>query len=417
MSNPPRQSPTIHSRTPYIQPSSGLSSASQPEYAEILTPLKLRRRRPHRTVPSNAPSLNGIGIISTPLAPGPSTEGYYTINGDLFRNTTYDPTIPTTTALLDEDAVTIGGSSSTSSSSGSSNWSWGSGNLERGRRATMAVFGRVGEALGVRRGSDSSSSSGDSDRRSRILSRTISTSGSSRSPERPRRQHLPRKREFVLLLPPPDGEVGSGTGTPRDSPSLNGFVEGVGGFVSGVYPSDRVICTPSLPIVIERIRGLRTASGYTPESPSTPPTDVPLRRGGSSPGQTRSRVPVATPANGLHNPVPNRPGLRHGHTSFANPPVPQRLQVLREVKEPIRPKSVSDLIGMKEGLTVVDGLKNIAGSSVSLSSMRDGGVVKAFGLGDSDGKRRSKGCWWLDVSCPSWEDLRDLGEVSRSISH
>ena len=22
------------------------------------------------------------------------------------------------------------------------------------------------------------------------------------------------------------------------------------------------------------------------------------------------------------------------------------------------------------------------------------------------------GCWWLDVSCPSWEDLRDLGEVS-----
>jgi hypothetical protein len=25
------------------------------------------------------------------------------------------------------------------------------------------------------------------------------------------------------------------------------------------------------------------------------------------------------------------------------------------------------------------------------------------------------GCWWLDVSCPSWEDLRDLGEVRRAV--
>jgi hypothetical protein len=27
------------------------------------------------------------------------------------------------------------------------------------------------------------------------------------------------------------------------------------------------------------------------------------------------------------------------------------------------------------------------------------------------------GCWWLDVSCPSWEDLRDLGEVGAAVPY
>ncbi|ORY26334.1 hypothetical protein BCR39DRAFT_498322 [Naematelia encephala] len=304
--------------------------SDQPQFAELLTPEKLRRKRrqhPHyQTIPT-----------SVPLQAGPSHHGYYTHEGDLYRGAASDPTY----VVSNDDAITLSGGSTTSSSS---SWSWGSGNLERGRRATMAVIERFGEVIGVRRGSDSDGSDdarsqGTARRRiSRRLTRTLSRAASDgASPEKPKREHLPRRREFTLLLPKEAGK-------------------------------DRVITTPTLPVVLEYIRDLRTASGLLD-------VDVPIQRGGSAPGRSRDI---------------SRPRIRPG-ASFANPPLPRqqsRLHALRQ--STVRPKSVSDLMGM------------VNPHAVDTRS-------EALPI-ESKGKEK-EGCWWLDVACPGWEDLRDIGEL------
>lgn len=298
---------------------------SQPEYAEVLTPLKLRRRRRHAQLSSSVP---------LSVQPGPSKYGFTTEEGEIYRGATYDPRLGA--PAIDDDALTIGGSSSTSSSS---SWSWAS-DIQRGRRATMAVIGRFGEAIGVRRGSsDGGSTAGTSirrslSRRSRRLSR-VTTKDS--QDDKPKRQYIPRKREFTLLIPPRENEQG-----------------------------ERVISTPELGVVLDHVRNLRAARGIF--------TEV-----------VESRKPS------------HRPKLRQVPGSFNNPPVPRvksRLDALRG--DVPRPKSVSDLMGMM----------NPYGSSTSLNQL------KTPSRSSSIDEQKGKGCWWLDVSCPGWEDLRDIGEVS-----
>ena len=334
-------------------------SSLQPQFAELLTPHKLRRRK-HLPSPQSIPA-------SIPLRAGPSDQGFYTDDGDLFRGAAADPTRHL--AVVDDDTITLGGSSTTSSSSG--------GGLERGRRATMAVLERFGTVIGVRRASDSSMSTdprSEGEMRSRRMSRTVSKDT---LPGPSKRKHLPKKREFVLLLPPP--KPSSNDGTPRDSVSLDETRRPM------EYPPDRVIHTPTLSTVLDEIRKLRAASGMLPDLPGNP--------------VSRSSRP--------------RPKMPRGGSSFLAPPVPtrptrSRLQTLREVQ--VRPKSVSDLIGQP----------NAHGTTPNLSSMgtveytapsRAGSPSLASSKEDGKGKGKTTACWWLDVGCPGWEDLRDLGEV------
>lgn len=340
-----RSATTSSSRPPPVIAADHLSP--QPQFAELLTPQKLRRRK-RQQVPENAP-------VAVPLTAGPSNHGFYTDDG-VYRGSATDPThrpFP-----IDDDAITFSGSSSTSSSS--------TGGLDR----AMAVFERFGTVIGVRRGSGSSGStiSGSHlERRSRRLTRT---STAETVVNGPKRQYLPRKREFVLLLPPSKETSTKSRGSVSSQDERE-------------QPPERLVTTNSLPIVIEHIKRLRTASGMLPETlPETP--DIPRPR----------------------------PKMPRGSASFAPPPIPHRptrsrLQTLREV--PVRPKSVSDLLGVT----------NSYGSSPNLGVIRSGEFPLPSRVGtpmkeDVKGQGKEKGCWWLDVSCPTWEDLRDLGEVSGS---
>jgi hypothetical protein len=300
----------------------------------------------------------------------------------------------------------------------------------------MAVIERFGERLGVRRGSHSSGSSdaGSSSvasghtragglaaavrRRSRRLSRSTTRDS---SPDRPKRQHLPRKRQFTLLLPPPDATAAaalttggdalnplSRVNTPRGSDSSTTYLdEAISAGGSGT--ADRLITTPDLAVVLDKIRALRLAAGVVPETPPvTPGAEVgPARRGGSAPGRSRPRL-----RQGPGVSFPNPPIMR-----AAVPRSKSRLEILRgpSTADVPRPKSVSDLMGMT----------NPYGSSTSLSAMRSGSDFKmptraatlsadpAMKPGAIRKEESGKGCWWLDVACPGWEDLRDIGEVSR----
>ena len=370
-STPPRDTPTTpvhrpvsslsHKLSPIINNSHALSTISsfQPQFAELLTPHNLRRRK-------RPPSAHSVQT-SIPLRAGPSDQGFYTDDGDLFRGAAVDPTrYPT---VVDDDAITLGGSSITSSSSG--------GGLERGRRATMAVLERFGTVIGVRRGSDSSSSTAsrsEGEMRSRRMSRTVSTET---SPGPSKRQHLPKKREFVLLLPPPLPL--SNIGTPLDSLSSDETKRPM------EYPPDRVITTSTLSTILDEIRKLRAASGMLPDNPG---------------------IPVSRPSR-------PRPKMPRGASAFVAPPVPSRptrsrLQTLREV--PVRPKSVSDLIGLPKSHGCTLDSSSVR-SAESTAPSRSGTPSSASSKEEGKDKGKATACWWLDVACPGWEDLRDLGEV------
>jgi magnesium transporter len=384
----------------------GANLPTQPQFAELLTPARLRKKRRH------APQV--VVPPGMPTQVGPSRGGYFTTEGDLFRGATQDPTVPTM-SRLEEDAVTIGGSSATSSSS---SWSWGSGNLERGRRATMAVIGRFGEALGVRRGSETTDSETDTsddehDRKSmrskgtarrrrrsfsNRLSRTISRSTVESSPDRPKRQHVPKRREFTLLVPrTASPHAGPSIMIPTPSTPAPSAIPPTPAAPSHV--SERVVTTPSLPDVLKRIRELRLASGMlSTETPPHTPAELAPRRGGSATGHRRGPHRSGAPSF-LHPPIPVRPLAARAQT---------RVEELRAADVPVRPKSVSDLMG----------LANPYASNTSLPSFKGEGEASKTPSPpvpqpvDSKGKGKAKECWWLDVSCPGWEDLRDIGEVS-----
>lgn len=342
----PRLSPILN-RSPNPLPT---PKSPHPEFAELLTPAKLRRKR---------------RLVLPPSVAGPSRAGFQTDSGDVYRGAIADPTLKEVKVDTDDEAITFDGSSSSGST-----WSIVS-DLERGRRRTVAAIERFGERIGVRRGSDSSESVASSrldqalrhqsSRRrlsvSRRITRTLTRRSSvdSTKSEIPRREYRPRKREFVLLLP--EGE-GSG---------------------------DRVVSTPSLPAVLDLIRPLRIKAGIAVDSPTTTPAPS---RGGSGRGHQR------------------RPIAKRSQTSFAHPPLPR--PVPSGISSPIvrsplaspgigpQPKSVSDLLHLPS-----------PASAPNLTKL-----VPSFPSNPPDPlKRKPGGAWWLDVSCPTWEDLRDIGEL------
>lgn len=421
-----RPSPILTHHTPSAR-------IAQPEFAELLTPLKFRRRK-LQPRPDQQPT-------SLPLVAGPSRLGYYTLEGDLYRGSAYDPTQPppaNATAQVDDDAISLETGSTTSSTS---NWSWGSGNFDR----AMAVIGRVGEALGVRRGSAGSSSSdssaGSSDmeslksqataprkgrkRRGSFmsgLSRQASRGGAEGVKAKHKREQLPKRRQFTLLVPPPalpSGDVDIGIPSTID-PHVFAETEKLPGDRKGDknYPPDRVITTPSLPTVLDKIQSVRLSSGYSgvpssvgntpPQTPGAFPSSptpnfasrVPVRRGGSAPGRSRKSAGFVNPPVPLLPQTQSRLQCRSQSAASSRTATQSRLHTLRGAAEslsPIRPKSVSDLLGLK----------------FDAESMKEGTALMESKVGlELKGKSKSKGCWWLDVSCPTWEDLREIGEVS-----
>ncbi|OWZ60459.1 cation transporter [Cryptococcus neoformans c45] len=411
-------------------PSARLDLA-QPEFAELLTPLKLRRRK-LQPRPDQQPT-------SLPLVAGPSRLGYYTLEGDLYRGSAYDPTQPPSanvTAQVDDDAISLGTGSTTSSTS---NWSWGSGNFDR----AMAVIERVGEALGVRRGSAGSSSSDSSadssdmeslksqataprkDRKRRgsfmsSLSRQTSR-GAEGVKAKHKREQLPKRRQFTLLVPPPElpsGDVDIGIPSTID-PHVFAEIGKLPGGRKGdkKYPPDRVIITPSLPTVLDKIQSIRLSSGYSgipnpvgntpPQTPgafpSTPTPNltsrVPVRRGGSAPGRSRKATGFVNPPVPLLPQTQSRLQCQSQSTAASRTATQSRLHTLRGAAEsipPVRPKSASDLLGLK----------------FDAESMKEEAPMMERKVGlEQKGKSKSKGCWWLDVSCPTWEDLREIGEL------
>ncbi|BEJ08924.1 hypothetical protein CcaverHIS641_0510180 [Cutaneotrichosporon cavernicola] len=381
----------ILAHTPGPKPDS-----DRPEFAELLTPAQLRRRRrPHATLAPDAPA--GLGTLAgQPLLAGSSRLGWTTDDGDLYRGATADPTPEPAKAVSNDDAVTVSTGSSSSSS-----WSWGSGGVAG---ATRAVVHRIGGAIGVRRGSmstvdtgyASSASSSSSDgaatrvigRLGRALTRTVSRGTMDSTEERPRRVYVPLRREFTLLLP--DENWTPGEATPLPTPPLEG--------TTPASTPTRVITTPVLQPILEEVRKARAAAGITSDlvlrQSQSRRRDVAMRRAGSAPG--RQRQPRAFTA-----PPPRRPVV---------PPTVSRLEALRgtpSIPAPVRPKSASDLLGM------------VGTRSDSTTSLR--GLVEESETKTSSPRRsidtfdkpfdKPRAAWWLDVSCPTWKDLRDIGEL------
>lgn len=103
----------------------------------------------------------------------------------------------------------------------------------------------------------------------------------------------------------------------------------------------------------------------------------------------------------------------------------------------IRPKSAADLLGLRDAIASSSStsVKSLGPSAVPRPHAKRGqpfklpprpvfnrahttsgtlsGLAKPFAPSE-DTPDVKKGCWWLDVSCPTWQDLRDIGEVSVS---
>ncbi|KAE8537631.1 hypothetical protein D1P53_005687 [Cryptococcus gattii VGV] len=420
-----RPSPILTHHTPSARP-----DVAQPEFAELLTPLKFRRRK-LQPRPDQQPT-------SLPLVAGPSDLGYYTLEGDLYRGSDYNPTQPppAVSAQVDDDAISLGTKSTTSSTS---NWSWGSGNFER----AMAVIERVGEALGVRRasaGSSSSDSSADSSdmeslksqatalkkgkkRRGSFISsisRQTSRGGAEGVKAKHKRDQLPKRRQFTLLVPPPAlpaGDVDIGISTSIETRVFTEIGKLPGDRVDDKkYPSDRVITTPSLPTVLAKIQSVRLLSGYSDiySSVGNTPTQasdalscptanfasrVPVRRGGSAPGRSRKVTGFVNPPLPLLSQSQSRLQYQSQSAASSRTATQSRLHTLRgaaETHPPVRPKSVSDLLGLNLDAKSLQGGTPLIERELNL---------------ELKGKSKSTGCWWLDVSCPTWEDLREIGEL------
>lgn len=422
-----------HAHSPALPPNDIPVAPDQPEFAELLTPAQLQKRkraRVHGTLGTGLGTFAGLPVLE-----GPSRLGFTTHNGDLYRGAVVDPNAGQEAEEDNEDALSVSSRTSTSSS-----WSWGSGNLERGRRATMGVVRRVGEAIGVRRGSHTSHSSGDStnstdsdsdndgatsrfSRFGRALTRTMSRAGTETSTDRPRRVYKPRRREFTLVLPPEPSTLTHSDKLPEFLP-LDVSVPGT------PAESERVITTPVLPPILEAIRAARAQSGHggvgnepvVASSHNVPIHNVPVRRGGSGPGRLRGAG--AAPAHPFAPPPVPRPAITRGQTHTHTL---SRVDALRsQAGTVVRPKSASDLLGLAATPKSASDLLGLAKSPTASTfgfDNDDGIPTQAPVLGPElttipsptpTARDKPKACippWWLDVSCPNWKDLRDIGEL------
>ncbi|KAJ9107477.1 hypothetical protein QFC21_000930 [Naganishia friedmannii] len=429
--------------------------------------------------------------------------------------------------------------SSSSSSSG----------LEIGRRVTQAID-KVGDALHFRRGSVSStntktdtlttittrdssstSTSGDSDtsssssssdddgatssgvfRRKRHRRRSVRSKTISRRSASPDglsagagRRRIITRREFTLMLPTPVGEDDISVAPipdprpstarvrialPPDSAQYDGNYSGPIGHSPLEQPNHdwhgRLITTPALRTVMDKIRDERKKSGY--EAAFQAETEKREAR------ERRKRKRRSHHHHGRHQSTEQGFGVddrRSGGESKHRERTPRdeysdhrarrrapknRLEQLRAAQEPqkvrfdeqtnsstshdivpgdpgdlatrnfrpdirsaisdiIRPKSASDLLGLKDNIASSSStsIKSLGMSAVprpvpkrslpfklpprpihrSLTTngpQGGSGLAKPFQPVDSTLEVK-KGCWWLDVSCPTWQDLRDLGEL------
>ena len=317
-----------------------------------------------------------------------------------------------------------------------------------------------------------------------------------------RRRQIPTRREFTLMLPRPIGEDDiSETTLAETQPSTTTRVrialppsaqEPLYTGPVGLSPLDqpthdwhgRLITTPALKAVIDRIREERQKSGYEAAfQAETEKREARERRKRKRRSHQHHNSRMAADDLNLAGSHPSsEEGRRRGHSgedrrdqSSRKRSSRNRVEQLRTTREHhkvrfddgsetlsrqnaseialselrdrfrysdpeltegdiIRPKSASDLLGLKNALS---------SSSTSIKSMAQAiptrplpkrghpfklpprpvfnrahtviGPASVFAkpaVASEDALEIKKGCWWLDVSCPTWEDLRDLGEVS-----
>lgn len=506
-----------------------------PQFAEQFTPLasKARRHHAHRNRESQIPA---------PVA-GSSQAGWFDADeGDLYRGASTHPgpldgfSKHPIKAQPDKhgDAASIKTASSSSSSFSG---------LELGRRVNQAID-RVGDALHLRRGSasstntktdtlttittrssttasstsdsDSSSSSSSSEddgatssgifRRRRQRRRSVRSRTASRRSQSPdalstgtmRRRQIPTRREFTLMLPRPIGEddisettiIETQPSTARVRIALpSSAEEALYTGPIGISPLEqpthdwhgRLITTPALKTVIEKIRDERKKSGYEAAfQAETEKREARERRKRKRRHHTHIRVDENNGDNGRQSSEEGR-RRRHHEESEADQRTRRRtnrnrVEQLRASHEPykvrfdnpsnplsrhnasetalsdltnrqrlsdprlsegdiIRPKSAADLLGLRDAIA--------SSSSTSVKSLGPGAVPRPLAkrgqpfklpprpvfhraqttagtvsslakpfAPNEDAPEVKKGCWWLDVSCPTWQDLRDIGEVS-----
>lgn len=384
-------------------------ASSPPLFAEQFagSPFAYRRnagRAVHRF--SLGPAATALEDVpeAPPFPAGTSDAGFFDLQaGDLFRGAHMHPGIDdgfsarykesklAASAKDDESldgTVTDGASDSDSASSSSS--SSGSG-LELGRRMGEAID-RVGDVLGVgRRGSTTSTVSLSTvntkstnptgaqlrgRRRSRATLRGTFSLGTRRtaSPDSTatRRVRLPKRREFCLMLPLQsataleEADVGDVGMDPLeiDLDNLPPQVPRVA--FTDQQPSlhGRLVTTSTLPTILDKIRTERTRTGYND------PAEVEAR------AQKLARDIEADKRLNRKVRHRSRAGRKQAKRERRH-----RLQELGLTGGLLRPKSAADVLGL--------------GDRASIPARPS---------------TPSKGCWWLDVSCPGWEDLRDIGE-------
>lgn len=508
-----------------------------PQFAEQFTPIGLKTKK-HRIDQSTDLQ------IPLPVA-GSSKAGWFDADeGDLYRGASTHPGpldgFSKQPAKAEDTASVKTASSSSSSLSG----------LEIGRRVTQAID-KVGDALHLRRGSasstssktdtlttittressssastsdsDTSSSSSSSDdgatssgifRRRRHRRRTARSKTASRRSQSPdalstgtmRRRQIPTRREFTLMLPRPIGEDDISETTLAETQPSTARVrialppsahEPLYSGPVGVSPLDqpnhdwhgRLITTPALKAVIDRIREERQKSGY--EAAFQAETEKREARERRKRRRRSHHHHSNRMAAGDNNSATYRPSREEVGRSgqFEDDGKEQttrkrtsrnRLEQLRTPREHhkvrfddisetvsrqnasdtalpelrarhrysdpgltegdiIRPKSASDLLGLKDAVSSSSStsIKSMAQANAARPLPRRGhpfklpprpvfnrahtviGPASVFAkpaAASEDALEVKKGCWWLDVSCPTWEDLRDLGEVSSLLS-
>lgn len=515
-----------------------------PQFAEQFTPLARKPRKQHG-------SRNTDSHATIPAA-GQSKAGWYDADeGDLYRGAANHPGLLDGFSKRPDGAIVgkVGDTASIKTTSSSSSSSSG---LEIGRRVTQAID-KVGDALHFRRGSvsstntktdtlttittrdssststssdtDSSSSSSSSDddgatssgvfRRKRHRRRSVRSKTISRRSASPDalsagggRRRITARREFTLMLPTPVGEDDISVASipdpqpstarvrialPPNSTQYDGNYSGPIGLSPLEQPTHdwhgRLITTPALRTVMDKIRDERKKSGYEAafraetEKREARERRKRKRRSHHHQGRHQSNDPDfefddrRSGGESRHRQRTHREEYSDQRARRRTPK--NRLDQLRTVQEPqkvrfedrpnnntirdivyndlgdrdtsdlhtdprsaigdiIRPKSASDLLGLNDNIasSSTTSIKSLGISAVPrpvpkralpfklpprpIRSLTTNGPQGKSGFAKPfqpvDGTLEvKKGCWWLDVSCPTWQDLRDLGEVSTAI--
>ncbi len=340
---------------------------------------------------------------------------YDPADGNLYRGSSTRPAeLATPPRPAAESALSDSSDSDRSSLSG----------LDLGRRFTRAV----GDAL-RRRGSSSSDSS-TATASSIATDKTGNTRARKRSrPRRPRgmslgvqrsrtgsvastgkaegskRLVIPVHREFTLLMPMEIAEEVHATTQAKRR--IQGQAE------QTVLPSEpRLLTTPVVSTITSAIRQIRQRAGNlgTPPSEPTPPPCP----GSEQPRHKKARRGKRSRVDALRAEM--NAGNGSGPGSF------------------VRPLSASDLLGLEPQSHLLPHVhipkkrhprefslppRPLASPSVVKGDPMADGASSGPGAGPAAKPADSakQGCWWLDVSCPAWEDLRDLGEVGTPSQH